>query len=147
MDNGNRRGIPLLTGRDNWVNWRFIIRAQMTDNDNALDVLDGHVNLNRNAGRNETPEQLDARVDNNRRYNDGNKFAYSLITRYIDPSIVSHIIGCTNARQVWITLSGLYEGASAADKADLSTQLLKLKQNATENIRKMVQRHDAPTHP
>src|SRR5258708_27988612 len=141
------RGVPVLTGKDNWTNWKFLIRAQLMDKDYALDVIDGIIPPPQlQAPRAETAEQLAARNEQIAHFNTGNRNAMPVLTRYLDDSIVSQIIGCNNARDVWRVLTELFDGATAADKAELNSEFHHFSQPGNETLPDIVQRFHSLIH-
>ncbi|KAJ8685531.1 hypothetical protein QAD02_021324 [Eretmocerus hayati] len=92
--------IEKLRDKDNWQQWRFVVRTVLEDDDDVFEVIEG------------TLARLDAAEANCeaklKRFLKADKSARKLIVTTVEKKPLELIMSCTTAREMWLKLnSGL----------------------------------------
>ena len=93
--------IEKLRSKDNWQQWRFVIRTLLEEDENWLKVCDGTLTV---------PADTDAdKVEKLKTFQNADKAARRLICTSIERKPLELILSCTTARDMWQKLSSVYD--------------------------------------
>lgn len=119
--------IPKLTGRDNWSNWSFAVRAYLQH------------------------EELDECITKEPESNDPKAMKKDVIAKsklilLIDPLLYVHIQDAVNAKQVWDNLTKAFEDSGLTRKVGLLKDLINTTLETSENVESYVNKIMSAAH-
>ncbi|CAG4974189.1 unnamed protein product [Colias eurytheme] len=125
--NNTIMSIPKLTGRDNWSNWSFAVRAYLQHEE--LDEC-----LTREPDCND-PKAMKKDVK-----------AKSKLILLIDPILYIHIQDAVNAKQVWDNLTISFEDSGLTRKVGLFKDLINTTLETSENVESYINKIMSAAH-
>ncbi|KYN27356.1 Copia protein [Trachymyrmex cornetzi] len=120
---GDRVKIEKLVDSNNWMQWKFQVRAILDARD-ALEVIDGSL----------------IKPENDRdevmllRWKKANKVAKEILITTLDKKPLSLVMTCETAREMWVKLLNVYEQKSADSVYLLQSQLCEYRYNSGDDI-------------
>ncbi|CAK9814081.1 Retrovirus-related Pol polyprotein from transposon TNT 1-94 [Anthophora plagiata] len=125
MEVANLR-IEKLRGKDNWQQWRFIIRTLLEEDDNMLEVCEGTL-----VRPDERSTNYEAKL---RCFVKADKAARKLIVTTVEKKPLDLLLSCTTAREMWKKLNAVYDMKSEENLSLVQKQFFDFKWEINENV-------------
>ncbi|XP_076375543.1 uncharacterized protein LOC143258899 [Megalopta genalis] len=93
--------VEKLRDSDNWLQWRFVIRTLLEDDDDTLDMCEGR--LQRPI---ENSPDYEAKLQ---RFLKADKVARELIVTSVEKKPLNLLLSCTTAQEMWRKLNTVYD--------------------------------------
>lgn len=118
--------IEKLRDKDNWHQWRFIIRTLLEENQDTLDVCEGKL---------VRPGADDQDAENKlKKFEKADKAARKLIVTTVERKPLDLLLNCTTAKEMWTKLSSVYDLKSDENLSLVQKQFFELKWDCSENV-------------
>ena len=118
--------IEKLRDKDNWHQWRFVVRTLMEEDDDVLDVCEGRL-AEPAAGA----EDRDALLE---KFKKADKIARKLIVTTVERKPLELIMGCSTAKEMWDKLNTAYDLKSDENLSMIQKQFFEFKWTESESV-------------
>ena len=118
--------IEKLRDKDNWLQWRFVIRTLLEEDDDMLDVCEGRLI------RPERDSADYAKVLKN--FLKADKAARKLIVTTVERKPLDLLLCCTSAREMWKKLNTVYDMKSDENLTLVQKQFFDFKWDSSESV-------------
>ena len=93
--------IERLRDKENWHQWKFVIRTLLEDDDNVLAVCAGSL-VHPEPGSNNYDVQL-------KKFSKADKTSRKFIVTTVEKKPMELIMSCSTAREMWLKLNSIYD--------------------------------------
>nr|XP_034195352.1 uncharacterized protein LOC117611517 [Osmia lignaria] len=118
--------IEKLRDSDNWLQWRFVIRTLLEEDDDTLNVCEGK--LDRPA-----EDSVNYQV-NLQKFLKADKTARRLIVTSVEKKPLDLLLSCTTAREMWEKLNAVYDMKSDENLSIVQKQFFDFKWDSGESV-------------
>lgn len=118
--------IEKLRDSDNWLQWRFVIRTLLEEDEDILAVCEGEF---------ERPAENSANYEVKlQKFLKADKTARRLIVTSIEKKPLDLLLSCTTARQMWKKLNAVYDMRSDENLSIVQKQFFDFKWDSDESV-------------
>lgn len=118
--------VEKLRDKDNWHQWRFVIRTLMEEDDDVLSVCEGML---------VRPQQGATDYEKNlKRFLKADKTARKLIVTTVERKPLDLLLSCTTAKEMWDKLNVVYDLKSDENLSMLQKQFFEFKWTESESV-------------
>ncbi|CAK9813801.1 Retrovirus-related Pol polyprotein from transposon TNT 1-94 [Anthophora plagiata] len=118
--------IEKLRDSDNWLQWRFVIRTLLEEDDDTLNVCEGKL---------ERPAENSANYQVNlQKFLKADKTARRLIVTSVEKKPLDLLLSCTTAREMWKKLNAVYDMKSDENLSIVQKQFFDFKWDSGESV-------------
>ena len=132
--------IEKLRSKENWHQWRFIIRTLLEEDDDWLDVCEGRLIEPVASTAEPTANAADAAAtaaDNAAllaKFKKADKAARKLICTTVESKPLQLLLSCTTAREMWVKLNSVYNLRSDESVELVQKQFFDFKWNENDSV-------------
>lgn len=118
--------IEKLRDKDNWHQWRFIIRTLLENEDDLLDVCEGKLI--------KPADSIQDRDAKFKRFEKADKAARKLIVTTVEKKPLDLLLNCTTAKDMWTKLNSVYDMKSNETLSLIQKQFFECKWESSESV-------------
>lgn len=118
--------IEKLRDKDNWYQWRFIVRTLLEEDEDLLDVCEGRL-IQPKTG-------VAGHSDDLRRFQKADKAARKLIVTTVERKPLDLLLNCTTAREMWTKLNTVYDLKSDENLSLVQKQFFEFEWESNESV-------------
>jgi len=126
--------IKQLEGKSNWLNWKGRVSILLRGTPDALDVVEGKLNKPDEPNDGATEAQVSAYQTAHKKYQKADSSAMIIMSTNMSEETYEKVRSLTSAREVWLELHRLFDGAHEDKAYDLCMQFFGYKMNQTDEI-------------
>lgn len=118
--------VEKLRDKDNWLQWRFIVRTLLYDDEDLLKVCEGNL----------VPpvEGVESYNSDMKKYLKADKSARKLIVTSVERKPLDLLLSCSTARKMWKKLNTVYDMKSDENLSMVQKQFFDFKWEQSESV-------------
>lgn len=118
--------VEKLRDKDNWTQWRFVIRTLLEDDDDMLEACEGKLVC---------PIENEENYENKlKKFKKADKAARKLIVTTVEKKPLDLLLSCTTASEMWQKLNAVYDLKSEENLSLVQKQFFELKWEVSESV-------------
>ncbi|XP_033361605.1 uncharacterized protein LOC117239876 [Bombus vosnesenskii] len=124
MESANAK-IEMLRGDENWLQWRFVMRTLLGEDNDLINVCEGNLCHPGNSAEKEIARESFLKAD---------RLARKLIVTSVGRKPLNLVLCCTTAHEMWKKLNTVYDMKSDENLNMVQEQFFDLKWEESENV-------------
>lgn len=127
------QGIEKLKGSENWNIWKFMVRNLLRATEGAYEVSIGEL-VQPVLAANANAAAIDAHNAAMKIWDKADRAACQIIIKTIDSSVMTLIVACETAHQMWNKLHGIYEQQTRQAVHSVQTEFFSFDMNLADDM-------------